>query len=220
MRLGDGEREVRIMREIDREVERGLREVRKRQREKKEEMKDPEKRKASYEEFLKDQREWLKEVQRRRDEVRGHGKGFTLRIRLSRWSLRENIISKVCPLCGNGLPDGKLEWHHWGTKHEGEADELGKCRRMCRSCNRILGIGVTNGGLGKLWRKGLYNEEMFTDRMTWERQKEFLYSYYRDKDKKERYPNFDGIEKDWSRLTSIEEEIYRKIIGRSSYGEE
>jgi len=148
----------------------------------------------------------------------GYGKGFNLRIELSRWALGEGIIFRVCPLCGNGLPDGKFEWHHWGTRREDEADRLGKCRRMCRSCNRILGIGVRDGKLGKLWRSlfGKGTGGIFSDEMTWERQWGFLCAYYGDKDKKEKYPSFDGVEGNWSRLTPIEEGIYRKVTGRSS----
>lgn len=166
-------------------------------------------------------KEIWREFSRKSLKERGTDRGFRLRSEITAWSLKEGIIPKVCPLCGNGLPDGKFEWHHWGSRREDEADRLGKCRRMCRSCNRILGIGVRDGGLGRLWRRLFPSGEggIFSDEMTWEKQWEFLCAYYKDKDKRGKYPNLDGIEKDWSRLLPVEEEIYKKIMGRGSLGE-
>lgn len=147
-----------------------------------------------------------------------------LRAKITRFSLGIGIIPKICPICKNSLPGGILEEHHWGTKRgqEGqfEAFRLGKTRRMCKSCNQILGpcMGqvdiVGRGRSVRFWVKRFQEHisRLYDTTYTWEEQFGLLSEYFRSSYKEGKYPNFDGIEGGWSRFLPIEEDIYRKII--------
>lgn len=107
----------------------------------------------------------------------------------------------ACPICGNTswkrIP---LVIHHWGPTTRLEAIRLGKYRRMCDSCNHLL-------------RNVVFDGRLYTDDITWEEQ--WLYLCGRFSWDTTCYPNFDGVEKNWSKLTQKE----LVLVGRKSWME-
>jgi len=148
--------------------------------------------------------------------VGGNIIGSALRGRITKFSLEVGIIPRICPICKNTLLSGKLEEHHWGSKDKGEAIRLGNVRRMCPSCNRLLGLGGGPGSLyskwGRLFRS--HKDLLYVEGYTWEAQYELLSGYFGRRIMRNRYSNFDGIEGEWSMFLPIEEDIYGQIVGK------
>ena len=115
-----------------------------------------------------------------------------VRRELSQVCVKVGIVPKVCPLCLN--PTEYFELHHWRIRYlETAFFQQGYYRRMCPSCNRVL-----------VW---------CGFRKPWEEQWRFLCKYYtRNKKRRLEYPNFDGVERGWSRFLPIEEKLYRKVL--------
>lgn len=138
-----------------------------------------------------------------------------LRSSITRFSLEVGIIPKICPICKNPLISGKLEEHHWGSKDKWEAVRRGDVRRMCPSCNRLLGLGGGPVSLYSKWGR-LFKEhkkQLYMEGYTWEPQYRLLEEYFRSSRVRMRYPDFDGNEGLWSRFLSIEEYVYALVMG-------
>jgi len=137
-----------------------------------------------------------------------------LRGSVTKFSLEVGILPSICPICKNPLISGKLEEHHWGSRNKGEAIRLRNVRRMCPSCNRLLGLGGGPVSLHSKWGR-LFKEhkkQLYVGGYTWKPQYELLSQYFRSVGVKYRYPNFDGKEGVWSRFLSIEEYIYTLVV--------
>jgi len=109
-------------------------------------------------------------------------------VRDSNWGIEEGLIPKVCSICKNTV--SRLVIHHWGGSKL-EAIKKRLYRRMCDSCNATL---------GRIFR-GRYP--------SWSEQYSVLCSEI--KRYRRQYPNFDGIEGEWSIIT--EKEIDRCKVG-------
>ena len=111
---------------------------------------------------------------------------------LTKSGIEEGTIPSICPVCKN--PTDRLVIHHWWGERRYVIED-GDYRRICPSCNAILGVIY----------KGNYP-------IRWEEQFAALGKYF------EKFPgfysNFDGVEGDWSLLTETEVEL---IKGRGNY---
>ncbi len=153
----------------------------------------------------------------------------SIRAEITRLSLSRGLLPKVCPVCGNILKGDWLETHHWGCG-EGywgyiEALKAGKLRRMCASCNRLLGLhpeaqAYNYSGEKWYWYRWfrIHGDRLYLDSTyTWEEQFEMLSEYFTSDKKRYLYPNFDGVERPWSRFLPVEEELFRKMLKELGY---
>lgn len=120
---------------------------------------------------------------------------LTTACRVVKESLLKGFTPKVCPICRN--PVDRLVLHHW-TSDGGVGGKVrdilaGDYRRMCDACNHYL--GSVYGGWGY---------------PGWEEQ--FAKLKVRFSGLKEFYPNFDGVEGWWSRLTIREWKRIEEIL--------
>ena len=161
------------------------------------------------------------------------GNRLPVMLGVSRVCVKVGIVPKVCPVCLN--PTEFFRFHHWGFKELEAAFRRGSYRRICASCNQLLGFGPQNPNRGdgrilrwrfgqdwrekeserlelvKLWSWEALGQRMYTLEMTWKGQYSLLSRYFRLYE--EKYPNFDGVEREWSRFLPIEEELYRRVLG-------
>lgn len=61
----------------------------------------------------------------------------------TRVSLAEGFIPKECPVCHRSTD--RLVLHHWLGKNISEALLVDCCRRICPSCNSLLGVLFKDG---------------------------------------------------------------------------
>ena len=141
---------------------------------------------------------------------------LAIRVGISGVCIRMGIVPGVCPICLN--PHSTLEFHHWGFKYNLTAFRQGNYRRVCPSCNRILSPLYRDVRVSKryrYWTKRFleHGGRLYTDRgYTWEEQFSLLSEYFGSFLKLGQYPNFDGIEREWSRPLPIEERLYKQVL--------
>ena len=107
-------------------------------------------------------------------------------------SLRDGLIPKQCPVCKSSVD--RLVFHHWVGAYVYVGVCLGLYRRLCGSCNSLLGS----------FYRGIYP-------LDWALQYSKLEEYFRIW--RFLYPNFDGSEGWWGRITIEEYEHFSENLG-------
>ena len=119
--------------------------------------------------------------------------------KVSKESIARGIIPNICPVCKNPpiVDNGRfLVLHHWGPSSKLDCLREGNYRRICGSCNSYL-MHVDLG-----W---LYSIDA-----DWKGQYELLAR--RCSNNPRVYPDFDGIEGDWSKFVPEENKIYEEMV--------
>ncbi len=113
--------------------------------------------------------------------------------RITENSLEKGLIPSTCPLCGNSIPPKEklsLVIHHWGNGSKSQAIGKGNYRRMCFSCNILLGTA---------------DFDTYSSKMDWATQRNYLFEHLSlNKRILGNSSKFTGQEGNWSKLLDSE----------------